>query len=54
MACDSIEGWLKAGFEAAFPGNDFSNVRALPATDTKFGDFQCNDALAAAKTLRAR
>ncbi len=51
MACDSIEGWLKAGFEAAFPGNDFSNVRALPATDTKFGDFQCNDALAAAKTL---
>ena len=51
MACDSIEGWLKAGFEAAFPGNDFSNVRALPATDAKFGDFQCNDALAAAKTL---
>ena len=52
MACDSIEGWLKAGFESAFPGNDFSNVRALPATDAKFGDFQCNDALAAAKTLR--
>ncbi|MBQ6007109.1 MAG: arginine--tRNA ligase [Kiritimatiellae bacterium] len=51
MACDSIEGWLKAGFESAFPGNDFSNVRALPATDAKFGDFQCNDALAAAKTL---
>ncbi len=52
MACDSIEGWLKAGFESAFPGNDFSGVRALPATDAKFGDFQCNDALAAAKTLR--
>ena len=51
MACDSIEDWLKAGFESAFPGNDFSNVRALPATDPKFGDFQCNDALAAAKTL---
>ena len=51
MACDSIEDWLKAGFEAAFPDNDFSNVRALPATDAKFGDFQCNDALAAAKTL---
>ena len=51
MACDSIEGWLKAGFESAFPGNDFSGVRALPATDAKFGDFQCNDALAAAKTL---
>ena len=26
-------------------------MRALPATDAKFGDFQCNDALAAAKTL---
>ena len=51
MACDSIADWLKAGFESAFPGNDFSNVRALPATDAKFGDFQCNDALAAAKTL---
>ena len=51
MACDSIEGWLKAGFESAFPGNDFSGVRALPATDAKFGDFQCNDALAAARTL---
>jgi len=53
MASDSIEAWLKAGFEAAFPGNDFSGVRALPATDAKFGDFQCNDALAAAKTLHA-
>ena len=51
MEYDSLESWLKAGFESAFPGNDFSNVRALPATDAKFGDFQCNDALAAAKTL---
>ena len=51
MACDSIADWLKAGFESAFPGNDFSGVRALPATDAKFGDFQCNDALAAARTL---
>ena len=51
MACVSIEDWLKAGFESAFPGNDFSGVRALPATDAKFGDFQCNDALAAARTL---
>ncbi len=48
----SIESWLKGGFEAAFPGNDFSGVRALPATDARFGDFQCNDALAGAKTLR--
>lgn len=46
-----IEEWLKSGFDAAFPGNDFSKVRALPATDAKFGDFQCNDALAGAKAL---
>ena len=51
MEAGSIEGWLKSGFEAAFPGNDFSKVRALPATDAKFGDFQCNDALASAKVL---
>ncbi len=47
----SIEDWLKGGFDAAFPGNDFSKVRALPATDARFGDFQCNDALASAKVL---
>ncbi|MGN0846446.1 MAG: arginine--tRNA ligase [Kiritimatiellia bacterium] len=47
----TIEEWLKGGFEAAFPGNDFSRVRAVPATDAKFGDFQCNDALASAKVL---
>ena len=51
MEADSLEGWLKCGFEAAFPGNDFSKVKALPATDPKFGDFQCNDALAGAKVL---
>jgi len=51
MEADSIEGWLRGGFESAFPGNDFSKVRAVPATDAKFGDFQCNDALAGAKLL---
>ena len=48
----TIEGWLRKGFAAVFPENDFSHVRALPATDSKFGDFQCNDALACAKILR--
>ncbi len=51
MNDNQLVNWLKAGFEAAFPGNDFSNVKALPATDAKFGDFQCNDALASAKVL---
>ena len=35
-------------FEEAFPGEDFSFVRVVPATDPKFGDYQCNDALKAA------
>lgn len=48
----SIEEWLRGGFEAAFPGNDFAKIRAVPATDPRFGDFQCNDALASARVLR--
>jgi arginyl-tRNA synthetase len=51
MDNDSIASWLQGAFAAAFPGNDFSAVAALPATDPKFGDFQCNDALKFAKTL---
>ena len=51
MADASIEDWLRGSFEKAFPGNDFSSVRVLPATDAKFGDFQCNDALKFKKTL---
>ena len=34
---DSIESWIKGAFEKAYPGNDFSSVRVLPATDAKFG-----------------
>ena len=44
---------IKAAFEKAFPGEDFSFVRVLPATDPKFGDYQCNDALKVAKKLHA-
>ena len=51
MADASIEDWLRGSFEKAFPGNDFSSVRVLPATDAKFGDFQCNDALKFKKVL---
>ncbi len=39
-------------FEKAFPGEDFSGVRVLPATDPKFGDYQCNDALKLAKKFK--
>lgn len=45
--------WVQAGFQAAFgDAQDWSAVRVQPATDTRFGDFQCNDAMQAAKTLR--
>ena len=42
----------RRAFEEAFAGEDFSFVRVVPATDPKFGDYQCNDALKRAKSLR--
>ena len=42
---------VKQAFEESFPGEDFSFVRVVPATDPKFGDYQCNDALKLAKRL---
>ena len=42
---------LKRAFEKAFPGEDFVGIRVLPATDPKFGDYQCNDALKHAKRM---
>ena len=46
-----LNGILKSAFEKAFPGEDFSSIRVLPATDPKFGDYQCNDALKHAKRM---
>ena len=40
---------VKGVFEKAFPGEDFSFVKVVPATDPRFGDYQCNDALKIAK-----
>ena len=42
----------RGAFERAFPGEDFSFVRVVPATDPRFGDYQCNDALKLAKALK--
>ncbi|HBJ59994.1 MAG TPA: arginine--tRNA ligase, partial [Verrucomicrobia bacterium] len=39
-------------FEQAFPGEDFGFVRVVPATDPRFGDYQCNDALKLAKKFK--
>ena len=47
-----MDALVQQAFEQAFPGEDFSFVRVLPATDPKFGDFQCNDALKLAKKLK--
>ena len=53
QGCEAVLAkWLQDSFSAAFPGvADFSAVRALPATDPRFGDFQCNDAMGMAKVL---
>ncbi|MBR3221812.1 MAG: arginine--tRNA ligase [Kiritimatiellae bacterium] len=46
-----LDATVRSAFEKAFPGEDFGFVRVTPATDPKFGDYQCNDALKIAKRL---
>ncbi|MGN0833532.1 MAG: arginine--tRNA ligase [Kiritimatiellia bacterium] len=43
---------VRGAFERAFPGEDFGFVRVVPATDPRFGDYQCNDALKLAKKFK--
>jgi arginyl-tRNA synthetase len=52
--CESaLAGWLQAGFRAACgEAAESLAVRVVPATDPAFGDFQCNDAMPLAKSLR--
>ena len=45
----TITEWLNDGFAKAFPGVELPDIRVVPATDPKFGDYQCNDALKIAK-----
>ncbi len=47
----TLSDTVKAAFEKAFAGEDFSSVKVVPATDPKFGDYQCNDALKTAKKV---
>ncbi|MDA3923590.1 MAG: arginine--tRNA ligase [Kiritimatiellae bacterium] len=45
--------WIKAAFEKAFGSeHDWSWLQVQPASDKQFGDFQCSDAMQAARTLR--
>ena len=45
--------WLQEAFQAAFGDllQEGLTVRVQPATDTRFGDFQCNDAMQLGKVL---
>ena len=48
-----LESWLNAGLSSAFgEAAAGTSLHVQPATDTAFGDFQCNDAMALAKKLR--
>jgi arginyl-tRNA synthetase len=54
---DSIDqiltAWLRDVFRQTFPGaGDFADVAAVAATDAAFGDYQCNAAMALAKTMK--
>ena len=45
--------WLRQAFRAAFgEAQEWTGIRVQPATDARFGDFQCNDAMQASKILR--
>ena len=47
-----LGGWLTNALAKAFPeAADLPPLRVNPATDPKFGDFQCNDAMGLAKRL---
>ena len=48
-----LADWLRQAFQAAFGDvQEWSGIRVQPATDPRFGDFQCNDAMQVSKTLR--
>jgi len=45
----TLDETVKAAFADAFPGVEVPSARVVPATDPRFGDYQCNDALKIAK-----
>ena len=49
----TLTTWLRDVFRQTFPGaGDFADVAAVAATDAAFGDYQCNAAMALAKTMK--
>ena len=52
-AGEQLAGWLQAAFEKAFgTAAGATRLQVRPATDPAFGDFQCNEAMGLARTLR--
>lgn len=52
-AAAQLAAWLQEAFRRAFgAAADACRLQVVPATDPAFGDFQCNDAMALAKSLR--
>ena len=50
---DQLASWLQAAFEKAFGEKAAGlSVGIAPSTNPSFGDFQCNDAMTLAKSLR--
>ena len=45
----TLDEMVNAAFASAFPGVEAPSARVVPATDPRFGDYQCNDALKIAK-----
>ncbi|MGI6496669.1 MAG: arginine--tRNA ligase [Kiritimatiellia bacterium] len=51
----ALASWLQDGLASAFgDAADGISLRVAPATDPRFGDYQCNDAMALAKVLRLK
>lgn len=48
-----LSQWMKSAFERALKntGHDFFGIRVTATANPEFGDYQCNDAMALAKTL---
>ena len=51
---DVLSGWIITQFKKAFSGSgqDFENISVVQTANPEFGDFQCNDCMQLAKTLK--
>lgn len=51
-----LSDWMREAFAVAFPGVDGSGIPldVSPATDERFGDYQCNAAMSLARVLKQK